>query len=205
MLLIHAGLHKTGTKYLQTKIFPEMDIAYSPRINKQINELLYNGGVPTGLREWVDAQTKPVVISNEAIALKIKHRGFERYPFNRMILRQIFPEAKFLVVTRDGEDWAASLYNQYIRNYGTESFEDFRQSLELNWDLLEADYKLKYETLKKDPQKFVDELANILGVPSVRAPAEARNKKWPEWRIRIKRFFNRLRGPLRFLKFWKRL
>ena len=166
--IIHVGLHKTGTSFLQENVFPNLNINYSPISTR------------TGLKHIVQYPIHPDeinLISSELLTNQNFTPCEEASPYiiaNR--LKLLFPDAKILLVTRNKEGWKKSLYNHYIRSsVGSLSREDWEEQVfkdidynkyishlkSLFGDVLVLDYK----ELKDNHDSFVKCICDFIGVP----------------------------------------
>jgi hypothetical protein len=112
-LVFHIGLHKTGTTFLQSKIFPNVagidymvwrNLEYFLRLDETRRYLISC----EGLSGYTFA-------SREAREKSIRSLG------------EMFPDARIIIVFRPHGDFVSSLYSQYIRYGGTLPIEKFFQ------------------------------------------------------------------------------
>jgi len=127
-VVIHVGLQKTASTYLQSVVFPKLDnIVYIGRPYTQeniaFNKLQYADDSLYDPQEFKDEILKirekypnqnTLFISDEIFA------GFSFYGMiNRSIvakrLSEIFPEAEIILFLRNQEDLILSLYNQFVK------------------------------------------------------------------------------------------
>jgi hypothetical protein len=106
-LIIHIGLHKTGTTFLQYTYF------------KSLKDTLYMHGnsffVPW--KEQMDKDNKNMLLSYEGfsgVAWNNKYNWIDSFEINIEALQRFFPDAIILVVFRKHGDLALSMYKQYI-------------------------------------------------------------------------------------------
>lgn len=124
-IYIHVGLHKTGSTFLQNKVFPNLEkTTYIGRPYTQQN-------IAFNKLQYADSS----LYSKEEVNQEIKHfdhykkvlisdEMFSGLPFNNYInrtmiadrLSQVFPEAKILLFIRNQKDLLLSLYNSYVKN-----------------------------------------------------------------------------------------
>ena len=162
-VMLHVGLAKTGTSWLQQNVFPKMDVDF----------------FHTGHYECITCtkNKKPMVVSFEGLSGTTYNN--DRYVLAYR-LHQLFPYAKVLVTVRDKEGYIRSLYSQYVRGGGTQSLQEWRRFLYqhpyfLNWTLYvyqlmrlwgkEQVLVLHQCDMKKDPQNYVKRIAEFVGVP----------------------------------------
>lgn len=164
MILIHLGLAKTGTSWLQKRVFPQLDVEYHHC--GQYQALIYK---PT--------MKKPMVLSYEGFSGIIPLN--DRYT-NAFRLKKMFPTARILLMIRDKEKYKNSLYSQHIKNGGVCSRQEFFDLVEshpyfLNWELYirylqklwgERSVKvLSFDRMIQDYDGFLQELCDYIGVP----------------------------------------
>lgn len=170
-IFIHIGLHRTGTTFLQKHVFPKIEgIAYYGRYN------------PYHVQNYVLAVD---VKANDKIL--ISDEGLTTYPYFNYPettvfivterLKKLFPHAKIIVVFRDKKEWKKSLYDVYVRMakgnlsrseweqkiFNSKNFEfgEFKQFLKTIFDDVLV---LWYKDFKKNPQVFVEQICNFMGV-----------------------------------------
>ncbi|MCK5018149.1 MAG: hypothetical protein KAS32_13920 [Candidatus Peribacteraceae bacterium] len=146
--MIHVGLHKTGTSWLQYEVFP--------RISKQIisNELFSGRPFRLTIDDIIDTN--------------------ERFHYAE-ILRKTFGDVKILVGLREKDSLVASLYSQYLKGGGAVNF-DIWKDTQLNRKYLDYDsytaYLKKlfsdvkvywYEEMNENKKLFIEELCTWLG------------------------------------------
>ncbi len=161
-IFIHVGLPKTGTTFLQEKVFPKMDVNFICKENLATVKLSPN---------------KLNLISDEDLSHKIDIFGINRYEVADRIHR-LFPNAKIIVVFREKKKWLKSLYNQYLKSVYRPymSFEKFRDVMIKSGALEFEKYEeylrklfpsvltLQFEDMKKDMYGFVSKICEFMGV-----------------------------------------
>lgn len=160
----HVGLGKTGTTFLQYRVFPKLEgIQYIQRTNYR--DFKY-------VRLIENSSEQKFLVSNEfdkqleAEALKIASK---------------YPSAKIIVVLRRQDSWIASQYRRYVKNGYARSFEEFidvendegdweRQDLHFSQKLLMLEkvfgsrpLVLFQDELIKDPHSFIGKICNFTG------------------------------------------
>ena len=130
-LIIHIGLHKTGTTYLQYNFFPKLEDTIYIHGNRFFQQWTaqseetrkfclwsYEGFSGVGWNKQVLGLKKP---DNAGYWLK----SFETNIYN---IKRYFPEATIVCVFRRPGDLCVSMYKQYIHEGGILSFNDFYSS-----------------------------------------------------------------------------
>ena len=139
-LLFHVGYHKTGTTWLQRRLFTER---YGYRQLADHDEIFRTLVQPHGLwfdpqdmRRLVDRRMVDVaedivpVVSSEIMVGNPFHGGWGSDIFARRI-REIAPEARILFTIRSQLKILPSLYMQYLSRGGTMSCEHFFSGIEV--------------------------------------------------------------------------
>ena len=116
-IIIHVGLHKTGTSFLQAEIFPRI---------KNVN---YIGMLKYGTKIYDD---KLNIISDEELSVNPHlppcHSDYfdsgQRYVIAER-LHSIFPDAKIILGIRNKDSWLRSVYSQYVKGGGVHDFDSF--------------------------------------------------------------------------------
>ncbi|MCT0206584.1 hypothetical protein [Synechococcus sp. CS-1332] len=129
-ILIHVGLHKTASTFLQQKVFPSFTqyeflgksyLGYNSAFNRLIygDDTLYQSSeIRQELRLICDR-----MVSTGASGLILSEEEFSGHPeYNYMNrgtvarrLAEIFPNAEILLVLRGQLDMICSLYNQFVK------------------------------------------------------------------------------------------
>lgn len=184
-IVFHVGLPKTGTTFLQRKVFPKIkNITYYNCIDNKkgedsirLNPFFIQFGPGTSL------------VSDERIC----GLGYLKLPQGTMRERLIklhimHPNAEIIYVTRKEEDLMVSLYKQYAKySYGYLSMRDwFREEADKN--LIFQQYEtmmyilrnfknaliMDYSVLQKHPKEFIDTITDFLGAPRLESYPESK-------------------------------
>lgn len=137
-ILIHVGLHKCGSTWLQKQLFCRPDYGFSApwgaMSHRAVTEfaaldpLCFDAAVSRAAFDaalHADRSDAPVaVISHEALSSR-PHHGKYYAPYVADRLHQTFPRAKVLLIFREQTSIIYSLYGEYVRNGGQHSFEQF--------------------------------------------------------------------------------
>lgn len=126
--IFHIGYHKTGTTWLQRRLYAVVEnYTY---VNRKIvqQEILWDTAFKFDLQRarqaLLDASfNKPMIISEEELSGSPHTCGMYGYGSKEIAhrLHQLDPEAQVVIFIRRQEDMAASIYQQYIREGGTYS------------------------------------------------------------------------------------
>lgn len=170
---IHLGMTKTGSSYIQQRIFSQVRNSnyYHDEID-DVTEAMTRG-------DHVVTFAKPVDPSKKSI---FSHESLHGRPAAKAapLLKRTFGEASILIVLREPAQWVESFYFQRIRNGETRDPSTWLKenknnlSRQLNIDKLREEYSavfgvdnfhiLPYEMLSLDPTEFFRRLASISGL-----------------------------------------
>jgi hypothetical protein len=176
-MFIHIGAHKTGTTYLRHRVFPDMSIHYSRAISLELCYFLdedsdvYPGkeGDLDKIKDYVNACEGNVLLSHESYMGNPKN-GYKHFERNVNKIKEVFPEAHVILVTRERERWIRSLYGEmtYSQNE-TRSFDTFKASFSFDQELavhylketLRHVHIISYELFKSDRDAFLKKVEEI--------------------------------------------
>ena len=187
--IIHIGFHKTGTTFIQKKIFSAFpDIFYrvpQARIGSHFSTspLHYSEKEVQAFCDSEKSMTNaPInVFSCEALSSNI-HGGDHLSAYKADRLYHHLPEAKVLIGIREQRSMIKSAYNQFLRAKGSYSIEEYLQNPKTNkfsfnhlqYDKIISYYKavfgkekilvLPYELLSSDPHKYLTTVFDFIGI-----------------------------------------
>jgi len=196
-IVIHLGLHKTGTSFLQAEIFPKIKNVGFPR----------NGTFRYGTKIYED---KLNIISDEELSVNphlppchINYLGPEQRFVIAERLHSIFPDAKIILGIRNKDTWLRSVYSQYVKGGGVHNFDSFISN-DFDHRFLDFDSYINclkglfnevlvyhFEELKQDPNSFVRNICDFIGVDAPPFENNIYEKGWSERKIRLGLFLNR--------------
>ncbi|MGM0553430.1 MAG: hypothetical protein ACQETK_06470 [Pseudomonadota bacterium] len=144
-VIIHIGLHQTGTRFLQPMVFGQIDsesFNYNPRrLWRTVRAAFRNPEDSTlaeqareVVREWrASGDSRHLLLSEPHISGDMygSHHDFAR---NLTLLRELFPEATIIFFIRNQADWLQSAYRQQLVKDPGRPIEVF-----LNW--YEGDFR----------------------------------------------------------------
>lgn len=124
-VVIHIGLHKTGTRFLQRMVFRQLDPA---RFNVNPDTLLLpvraavrapeNAALAQAAQDAVAAwrasdDHRMLVLSEPHVSgdMYSSHQGYRQ---NLALIRELFPEARIVFFVRRQSDWLQSAYRQHL-------------------------------------------------------------------------------------------
>ena len=135
--LLHVGLPKAASSFLQHHYFPKLEDVFHcyqrcPEIHNQILRCLFDNSYfidTADLRRQIDKK----ILDVDENKVLVSYEGFfghylNTFRKNRQItdsLAKIFPNAKVLVIIRKQDEYAESLYKQSLRNLFFETVDDY--------------------------------------------------------------------------------
>jgi len=164
--IIHVGVHKTGTTWLQQCVFPKL-----------------KGVLYFYKDELVDYKPyDKILMSNEEWSRSMPDRENQLYPLCE--LKKQYPQAKIIIGIRNENTWFKSCYSQLIRAGSYLSWEQYQQKYKdcrtpivfyyyckMMWKDV---YVYKFEELKSNPDKIIKEMCEFIGCE---VPDQIENKK----------------------------
>ena len=166
-IILHIGMHKTGTTFIQEEVFQRLhdthdDINYIETFN-----------IDTPIKE-----NQINIISDENLdggSYRLPSHHIHRDTIAKN-LSKLYPNAKVILCIRDKDKWIRSAYNQYVLGYGAKerTFEEYTWVMDpeiTNYDgyikllksLFKKVYICKFEDLKNNPAKFIMNLCDFMG------------------------------------------
>ena len=176
-ILLHCGLHKTGSTWLQVDVFPHWD------------GIEYLGKDAIREESLSQEDSKPLVISNESLAgypYPITN-GFDISVISGNIKK--YKATHVLVVEREFFSWCLSIYMQTIneghfwsldefldKNKNIISWRDCVEEISRECERMNVEFlSIGFEDLRKDAQKAINKISIFLDVSTLVAPVSARN------------------------------
>lgn len=178
-IIIHLGLHKTATTFLQKEIFPKLEgVKFFDLSNTEKNVSV--------LTIELD-KNKINLISNEELSGRPYKMSAKQRDILLKNLKKVYPNAKIIIGLREKDEWIESLYKQYIkmkptgtRSYFMEHFDkaylDHESYVDLIKSLFDDVYIYHYEKLKSKPNEFVDGICKFIGVETPKWENVVHNK-----------------------------
>ena len=207
--IFHVGYHKTGTTWLQKRVFPTAEGAVSVHSHPVIRPLVASLAgdehyMPTTLRTALDEIGGRALVSYEALVGNPWGNGPSPQQRAERLAR-VVPDAKIILTVRAPDDLRLSLYAQYINEGGylrRPSFEEQVLSDEYldaeaamaRWrSLFEDVLVVSYERLRSQPEATVDEIADFADIGlHVPPPGRRDNPSLSGWRLWLLKKWNRL-------------
>lgn len=144
---LYVGPHRSGSTFLQTYIFPNIENVYVPfrddpmfnyRIQSEMDAHPMYVDIP-GLRRELNkrlegVKAENVVISDEEFFGDYGHYNsdgnyiiepFHNHQNRAQFLAKLYPEAKVILSPRRQDHWVQSAYMHFVQNYATVSIDEF--------------------------------------------------------------------------------
>jgi len=204
-IIVHVGYPKTGSTFLQKDVFPKIK-----NVNFLTNDL-NNFDFKNVKKDKLN------ILSREGL-FGLPHESDLKTGYQRINeIKKNFPDAHIILIIREKKPWIKSLYKQYITGGGKYNFKKwFLNNFDLgfldyekNIKYLEKNFKqvlvLKFENLKKDPDKFVKDICDFIGVEVPKYENKIRGKSPSKTTLTLIRFVNhffKAYKPYRKMKRW---
>lgn len=161
--IIHVGLHKTATTFLQERIFPQLssiNLITRPytQHNHAFNRLqyaddsLYSAAAVSRELEKICSRPGRLLLSDESFSGKPIAFNYINRSMVAARLRDLLPDSKILLFIRGQIDIIYSHYNQYVRRGGTKALEKFLWKSERDFPL-ETNESIDYGNLDLNGKK----------------------------------------------------
>ena len=179
-IILHIGLHKTATTFLQREVFPKIKgINYIDMCPSKNNKSILSVDIIPGKINLITRES----LSGSPYNFK-KNISAKQRDLIIKRLKRIFPNAKIIIGVREKQSWLNSLYKQHIRMSPDCSKEEFLQKFDSNYlnheeyislikSLFKEVYVYQYEDLKSNPEEFVDGICKFIEVET------------PEWENKV--------------------
>jgi len=180
--ILHIGMPRTGTTFLQHEIFPKLSIRYiSP-------EFFRYGHIGTLAEFYNYILEEDTLISNENIYCDMWNKEDTRFERLEM-LNKLFLHAKIIFTIRDKDSLKKSWYKKSIGVGATWSYGEFLQ--QINTDVFDYEpyiehlknlfgdiYVYKYEDFRKNPDEVIKEMCDFIGVEMPEIDKDAYKRRW---------------------------
>ena len=183
-IIIHPGMHKTGTTFLQWNVFPYVDANY-------LWHAFYKAGIGGALDTSKEVDIEKIkerfdsLISDEKVNI-ISEENMYTYQFTKEDdrftrlerIKQLFPEAKVVFGKRNKDESLVSWYVEYVAVGGVLDFQGFLDKY-MNLEKLDPEpyeKKLKehygeenvfvysMDDLRKDQDKLIGDICTFMNV-----------------------------------------
>lgn len=190
-VVIHVGLPKTGTTFLQKEVFPKLDINFYhlSRVDELDLDFELENNI-TNLISYEGLSVDPTDFNSHHCSSQ------ERMEIAKKI-HLLFPYARIIVGIRDKKDWLNSLYKHYERRTGSlidfkafknkfdDSFLDFERYINFLEQNFPEVYVYNFEELKEDYQAFVDNICSFIGVEAPQVDNVVYNKGFTKGQLEL--------------------
>jgi len=200
--ILHIGMQRTGTTFLQWEVFPKLNIRYiSPEFFKY-------GNIGTLAESYHFIMKKDTLISNENIWYHGIKDDYEDTRFQRLeIIYKLFPHAKIIFGIRDKDSLLKSLYKKTIASGAIWTYEEFLQQINPSVfdynpyvkrlkEIFTDVYIYRFEDFKKDPDKLIQDMCDFMEVKAPEIERKAYKRKWnigyTDKQIKIARKLNKV-------------
>ncbi len=164
-VVIHVGLHRTGSTFLQKEVFPKL---------QNVNFICqYNMNSRNQLLAVKLDENKINLISEEGLT---RHNFMDDNETSMIEISdriyRVFPTARIILVLRDRKEWLSSLYKMNCRYSFDSWFDNVFDKDDLDFDgyvdhirgLFNDVLVLDYGLLRDDPDVFVKQVCDFIGV-----------------------------------------
>jgi len=208
-IFLHIGIQRTGTTFLQQKIFPIIEEINTVNLGfKELNSLIkntehYNDDQILKKSYSRFKQDKINLITNENIWWHPWTKGDEKFDKLEKI-KQLFPKAKIIFGTREKTDMLLSLYTRDVMDGSIRSFQKFQEEIvninDLNYqpyidhliDVFDKKnvYIYKFEDMKKDIHSHVKKICDFIGVNVPDFTNKRVNAGYSLWQLKVSLVLN---------------
>ncbi len=133
-IIVHVGLHKCASTWLQKKIFARADLGIqcpwgpmahaAPSEFVSVDPLAFDHKATRGRFDEKVSGDGVAIVSHEALSSR-PHHGHYYAPQVAERLKATFPEAKLLLMFREQSKILYSLYGEHVRNGGRHTLQEF--------------------------------------------------------------------------------
>jgi len=194
-VVIHTGLPRCGSTFLQKQIFPKLE-----------NVSVFGANtIPFDFKTKLSDRNLNMISDESLSGVSATLRPYDTGCNIAKSLQKLYPNAKIIVVFRNKQKWIKSLYAQYIKLGGIEPYEKWHHCFENSNSNLDFDeYKTclkdlfsnvlccEFEKLKQDSKGFVNEICDFIGVKTPKYENKAYNIRLNESSMNRWRQLNKL-------------
>ncbi len=124
-VILHIGLHKTGTRYLQRMVFARLDATRfavnPPAVWQPLRRAVRNPGdkamaesARQAVADWRARNDPRTLIISEPHICGDMFSGYQDYAENVPLVASLFPDARVIYFVRRPTDWLQSAYRQLL-------------------------------------------------------------------------------------------
>jgi hypothetical protein len=177
-VVIHLGLHKTGTSFLQRKIFPKIEnvVIYRPTRAFEILSIRPVKGKITIISHETLSGKPGSIVPQKSYSGKFELKGRPDFRYDIAdSLKKLFPDAKIIIGTRQVEPWVKSLYKQSVLGGNPLKLNEWKEKANKEyWKIDEYVtylkknfkdvYEFKFEDFVKNKKDVIEEMCDFIGV-----------------------------------------
>jgi len=201
-VIVHVGLHKTGSTWLQQEVFPNLaDVTYVGGLARPWLGSIVSGDPVEPTFPIPTAGT--VLWSSEVLAGPLWDPVPPELAAKR--LEDVFPGATILMFTRDADEWKGSVYSQFVHEGGYLAPDEFWRTVpvastgtdparvvaafEQHFPLVHV---LRYEDIRASPVRVAQQVASLCD-SSLAAPIRGKvhNRRLSRPGLAVLRLWNR--------------
>ena len=175
-LIVHAGLIKTGSSFLQQEIFT--------KISEELHYIDSVGRINT--RDFFQANNQICLLSNEnLLGHPLLHDRYRKSFFSQfkdalIKVEQVFNQPKWIIGFREPASFIKSTYKQHLHEWGTLSWDEFmvKHKKMITNDLFFSKYiqflnsfipaerlfLYHFDQLKSEPEKLLKRMLQFIGI-----------------------------------------
>lgn len=123
--VIHIGLHKTGTRFLQRMVFRQLDsrthLVNPQPLHQAVRLAVRESHRPElaeaarkAVAEWRASRDPRMLVLSEPHISGDMYSSHEDYAQNLALVRELFPSASIVIFIRNQADWLQSAYRQNL-------------------------------------------------------------------------------------------
>lgn len=199
-VVFHVGLHRTGTTFLQRKVFPKI---------KEIE--LFGQGNKRWNPEAKLSDKKINLISDENLSFGgASFREHAKYSPKRKrtekaeLIKKLYPNAKIIITVRNKDEWIKSMYGEYIKKGGSKTFDywyknvlkketlEFEEYISLLKQLFEEVLVCHFEDFKNNHEFFIKEICDFIGVGIPSYDTNPVGVRLTDRKIKLLRVYNKI-------------
>jgi len=171
-VVFHVGLHRTGTTFLQRKVFPNIkEIELFGQGNKRWNPKIKLSGEKINL-----ISDENLSFGGASFRENVKYSPKKKRREMAKLIKNLYPNAKIIITIRNKDDWVKSMYGEYIKKGGSKKFDywykhilkketlEFEEYISFLKKMFDKVLVCNFEDFKNNPDIFLNKICNFIGV-----------------------------------------